>query len=101
MAKSLCGKELITQLNYELEESKRSQYKATYKLDLSKAGEKRWLWVHQELCVFHAEKGARAYPIPIMPISVGDSFEIAINIFSLRGALDFSSCHWEELMITN
>ena len=88
-------------MSYQMDEPKPSQSKAIYKLDLVGPNEKRWLWVHQELCLFHAEKGARAYPIPIMPINNGDSFEIAVNIFSLHGAMNLKSIKWEELMVTS
>ncbi|CDW85380.1 UNKNOWN [Stylonychia lemnae] len=106
-AKKIQGKSIIFSNGYNLEkqtteisESKiEGEYQNVYQFDLYCARANRWLWLHQDECLFHGSTDSRAYSIPIVPICVEDNIEISLTLISLMGVLDTDTVRWQSLKI--
>lgn len=85
------GKTVAIACAYEQDEGvimkQGNQYRSTFEFDLFKQGERKWMWVHQDECLFHGYSDARAYSMPIMPVRNGETIEIAVSLMSLQGAM--------------
>jgi len=46
-------------------DTKKYEFESQFKMDVFFQGEKRWLWVHKEECLFHSPMDTRAYSIPV------------------------------------
>eukprot|EP00743_Colponemidia_sp_Colp-15_P005078 GILK01005467.1.p1 GENE.GILK01005467.1~~GILK01005467.1.p1 ORF type:complete len:358 (-),score=48.90 GILK01005467.1:86-1090(-) len=86
--------------NFQVHKGRSFSSCAEYKFDVFSKRSRRHIWIHKDECQFNRDEHERAYSQHSVPLCVGDSVEIAVNLSSLNGFIDASSITWRPPVLT-